>query len=69
MEVKALKREFLDTKTNVTYPDVNPSFTPEEVMNFLSNQYPHLTNATVEGPEIAKDKIKYKFVVSAGKKG
>ena len=64
-----LKREFVDGKTNTTYPDVNPDYTPDQVRDFLSNQYPHLINASIEGPEILSDKVKYKFVTTIGTKG
>jgi len=69
LSVETLKREFVDGKTNTTYPDVNPSYTPEQVRDFLSVQYPHLTNAIVEGPEIGKNILTYKFVSSVGTKG
>ena len=64
-----LKREFVDGKTNTTYPDVNPDYTPDQVRDFLSNQYSHLINASIEGPEILPDKVKYKFVTTVGTKG
>lgn len=69
METKALKREFRDIKTGLTFPEINPSFTPDETRDLLSNQHPHLTNSVVEGPDIESDKLIYRFVVSAGKKG
>jgi len=69
METKTLKREFHDVKTGLTFPEINPSFSPDEILDLLSNQHPHLTNAVVEGPNIESDKLVYKFVVSTGKKG
>lgn len=69
LKVGTLKREFVDGKTNTTYPDVNPSYTPEQVRDFLSNQYPHLVNATIEGPTIGMESITYKFVSNVGTKG
>lgn len=69
LKISALKREFVDGKTNVTYPDVNPTYTPEQVRDFLANQYPHLINASVEGPEVGTQSVKYKFVTSVGTKG
>lgn len=69
MEVSVLLREFVDAKTNATYSDPNTSWTPDQVRDFLANQYPHLTNAKVEGPEVLSSKIKYKFVTSVGTKG
>ena len=67
--VNILKREFLDTKTNQRYPDVNPLYTPDQVRDFMSNQYPHLVNASVDGPEVLADKIVYKFITATGTKG
>jgi PRTRC genetic system protein C len=69
MKKSILKREFVDGKTNTTYSDTNPSHTPEQVRDFYANQYPHLVNARVEGPEILKDKVKFKFVTNIGTKG
>jgi PRTRC genetic system protein C len=69
MTVTALKRDFVDGKTGITYPDPNPSYTPEQVREFLSTQYPHLVNAKIEGPEILKSKIKFVFTTSIGTKG
>jgi PRTRC genetic system protein C len=69
MEVTKLAREFLDAKTNATYTDPNFAWTPEQVKDFLANQYPHLTNAKIEGPELMSNKIKYKFVTTVGTKG
>lgn len=67
--VDTLKREFVDGKTNQILPDINPVYTPEEVRDYLSTQYPHLLNAEIEGPEVLKSKLKYKFVTRAGTKG
>ena len=69
LKLGILKREFVDGKTNQTYPDVNPSYSAEQVRDFLSNQYPHLVNATIEGPVVGKNSITYKFVTSVGTKG
>lgn len=69
MEVSVLLREFVDAKTNATYSDPNNSWTPDQVRDFLANQYPHLINAKVEGPEVLSTKLKYKFVTSVGTKG
>jgi PRTRC genetic system protein C len=69
LEVKQLQREFVDAKTNATYTDPNISWTPDQVKDFLANQYPHLTNAKIEGPEVLTNKVKYKFVTTIGTKG
>lgn len=59
-----------DNKGNeVELPDPEPNFTPESVLNFFSGAYPILTTAKIEGPEIANDRIEYKFVTTLGTKG
>lgn len=67
--VEVLKREFVDMKTNSKLPDVDVNYTPSQVRDFYANTHPHLVNATIEGPEVMKDKIKYKFVITTGTKG
>lgn len=69
VKVKKLPREFVDDKSNRVLPDVNPDYSPEQVRDFLANQYPHLINANIEGPEILATKLKYKFVTTVGTKG
>jgi|WetSurMetagenome_2_1015567.scaffolds.fasta_scaffold915555_2 PRTRC genetic system protein C len=69
LQVSQLQREFVDAKTNATYSDPNNAWTPDQVKDFLANQYPHLTNAKIEGPEILTSKVKYKFVTTVGTKG
>ena len=69
LKVNTLAREFVDSKTNITFQDPNPNYTPEQVRDFLSNQHPHLVNSKIEGPEILKTKVKYNFVTHIGTKG
>lgn len=64
-----LKRVFVDKKTDLNLPDPNVLWTPDQVMDFYSNQYPHLVNASVEGPEISSDHITFKFLSTTGTKG
>lgn len=68
-KVSTLKREFVDSKTNITFPDPDPSYSVEQVRDFLAVSYPHLVNSKIEGPEIMLSKIKFKFVTSIGTKG
>jgi PRTRC genetic system protein C len=49
--------------------DPNPNFTPEEVMNFYSNEYPELTTANITGPQLVKDSAVYSFTTIIGDKG
>lgn len=52
-----------------TLADPNPDMTPEEVMNFYSNQYPELTTSNVHGPKIEGDSAVYEFKTTVGTKG
>ena len=69
IKVASPTREFVDGKTKQKLPDPNPVLTPQEVRDFYANQYPHLINAKVEGPEVMKSKLKYTFTTSVGTKG
>lgn len=69
MHVEQLKREFVDKKTEMTFSDPNVAWTPDQVRNFLADQYAHLTNATIRGPKIFPDKIQYEFESNIGVKG
>lgn len=53
----------------VTLADPNPNFSPEEVMNFYSNQYSELTTSNVHGPIIEGDAAVYSFKTTVGTKG
>ena len=66
-----LKRVFLHKvqENEIPLADPNPSFSPEEVMNFYSGTYPALTTAKVEGPEISGDAVQYRFLTTLGTKG
>ncbi|SEK12818.1 PRTRC system protein C [Paraburkholderia diazotrophica] len=65
--VTRLAREFL--YNGVTLPDPGPTFSPEEVRDIYSGQYPELTTASVDGPDVSGDVASYKFVRAAGAKG
>lgn len=52
-----------------TLADPNPNLSPEEVMNFYSNQYPELTTSNVHGPIIEGDVAVYSFKTTVGTKG
>lgn len=49
--------------------DPSLSFSAEQVMNFYSGTYPVLTTAKLEGPEVVKDKMQYRFSATIGTKG
>ena len=49
--------------------DPNPALTPAEVLDFYSDKYPELVNATMTGPEIENDEAVFKFEVKFKEKG
>jgi PRTRC genetic system protein C len=65
--VAALVREFVYNGVNLTDP--GPAFTPEEVRDLYSAQYPELTTAAIDGPEYSGQVMRFKFVRAAGAKG
>ena len=67
MEVQQLKRVFKHKKKNLA--DVDPTLSPDEVMNIYSHTYPELVNAKVEGPKIEKNQAIFTFSSSLGTKG
>ena len=67
IEVKPLNREF--TYNGMTLPDPGSAFTPDQVRDIFSAQYPELTTAAVDGPEHSGGVSRYKFVRAAGAKG
>lgn len=66
-----LQRKFTFKSKNqdVSLPDPDPGMSPEAVLNFYSNQYPELTTAKIEGPEIKDDTVQFKFTSVMGTKG
>lgn len=66
-----LKRVFLFEQNGkpIRLDDPKPSYTPEEVKHFYSGNYPILTNAQIEGPEIKSDEVQYRFLTTLGTKG
>ena len=67
LQISKYKRVFKHKTT--TLADPNPDMTPEEVMNFYSNQYPELTTSNVHGPVIEGDSAVYTFKTTVGTKG
>lgn len=55
--------------TEVELADPNSEFRPASVLNFYSATYPVLTTAKIEGPEINKDRVEYRFIANLGTKG
>jgi len=72
LQVLGVTRQFNLKKgsSTITIADPNPEFTPEEVMNFMSNQHPELTTSTISGPVINDEGVAvYEFKTTVGTKG
>ncbi|WP_321920211.1 PRTRC system protein C [Paraburkholderia tropica] len=67
ISIAKLIREF--TYNGMKFADPGPAFSPNDVRDLFSAQYPELTTASVDGPEIAGEVASYKFVRAAGAKG
>jgi PRTRC genetic system protein C len=65
--VQTLTRAF--TFNGVSLLDPGPEFTPEEVKDVYAAQYPDISTAVIEGPEMKGDVAEYKFVRNVGTKG
>ena len=68
MAIQSLTRVF-SFKDSPEIKDPNPNMTVEEVRDFLSNQYPALTNASVEAPAYKDTRVLYEFKTNLGQKG
>jgi len=67
IEAKKLTRVF--TFNGVNLPDPGEAFSPEEVKELYSNQYPDLVTAIVGEPSIKDDVATYTFTRNVGTKG
>ena len=71
LDIKGIKRVFKLKKGNSTLvledPDSRMSLT--EVTDFYSMNYPELTTATLQGPELEEDRAVYRFKTTIGTKG
>lgn len=67
LEVKALVREF--SYNGMTLLDPGSQFTPDQVRDMYTAQYPELTTAAVDGPQHKGDVVMFTFVRAAGAKG
>lgn len=65
--IVTIKREFL--YNGMTLIDPGPECSPDAVRDMYSAQYPELTTATVDGPDVSGDVARYTFVRAAGAKG
>lgn len=68
MKVKKTKRVFIFGE--IELPDPNPSLTPDEVIEFYSNQYPELINSNFS-EEFDEEKLTTTYTIKAlnGTKG
>lgn len=66
-----LPRVFIHTVNGqqIRLTDPSDKFSAEAVRNFYANTYPILTTATIEGPEITDDEVRYHFKSDLGTKG
>jgi PRTRC genetic system protein C len=67
MKVTQAVREF--GYNGIRLPDPSVVLTPEEVKAVYSAHYPELATASIEGPEVVGDKLRYQFRISVGTKG
>ncbi|KVK89439.1 PRTRC system protein C [Burkholderia sp. MSMB1498] len=67
ISIAPVVREFL--YNGMTLMDPGPTFSPIQVRDLYTAQYPELTTAAVDGPEIKGELMHYKFVRAAGAKG
>ena len=59
----------LPRHNGVTFPDPGPTFSPDDVRDLYSAQYPELTTAAIDGPTTEGDVMRFTFVRAAGAKG
>ena len=71
LDIKGLKRVFILKKGNDTLTPEDPDsrMSLSEVTDFYSMNYPELTTATLQGPELEEDRAVYRFKTTIGTKG
>jgi len=67
ISIAKLLREFVYNGVNLADP--GPTFTPDEVRDLYSAQYPELTTAAIDGPEYSGEVMRFKFARAGGAKG
>ncbi|WP_354678148.1 PRTRC system protein C [Cupriavidus plantarum] len=67
LEIIKLIRQF--SYNGMNFMDPGAAFTPDQVRDVYSAQYPELTTAAVDGPEVKDGIARYTFVRAAGAKG
>lgn len=71
LDIKGLKKVFILKKGNdtLTLEDPDSRMSLSEVTDFYSMNYPELTTATLQGPELEEDRAVYRFKTTIGTKG
>jgi PRTRC genetic system protein C len=67
VKTTVLRREFLFS--GIKLPDPDRAMTVEDVRGVLAMQYPEIATATISGPEVVGDTMKYTFERAIGSKG
>jgi len=67
ISIAAITREFV--YNGMTLLDPGPACSPDEVRDLYSAQYPELTTASIDGPDMTGAVARYSFVRAAGAKG
>ena len=67
IHVQKLTRKFIFNGANL--PDPGEAFSPDEVKDIYSNQYPDLSTAVVGEPSIKDHVATYTFTRNVGTKG
>ncbi len=67
LETRAVTRSFRFNKR--VLPDPNPRLSPAQVKDLYATQFPELTSAAIEGPELKNGQQVYGFATQVGTKG
>ena len=67
IKVEKMTREFVFN--GIKLPDPNPELTVEKVREIHAMNYPEISTAAVEGPEILGNRLRYTFFRAVGTKG
>jgi len=71
LQTTVMPRVFLmrDKENDISLADPDPRWSVDAVMQFYAHSYPILTTATLSGPEIHNDTLRYRFESTMGTKG
>lgn len=69
MQLESLTRVFRFGETELV--DLDPSLDVETIREYYAEQFPELTNGSVDGPEVSEDgkKALFTFLTVTGKNG